>query len=533
MLWCLAATGASAAVWQWSVPMGEGRAFLWVPPDCQRIRAFVVAQNNMIEGGILDSAALRETLGQLGIAEVWVAPPFDGRFLFDQGAGDRFNGMMKALADDSGYRELAVAPVIPMGHSACASYPWNFAAWDPARTLAVLSVHGDAPQSDRTGSGKPNPDWGDRNIDGVPGLMVMGEYEWHDDRLTPALAFRARHPQTPLAMLAEPGHGHFDYCEPLIKFLGMFIRKAAGARLPVSDIPSDQPPKLRPVDPRTGWLVERWHPGIGRTIPPAPFDKYTGDPRQAFWEFDEESARANQDYLADQLGKRPQLLGWMQDGQVLPQADTLNQVTLRFEPGADGVTFPLAAAFLDRVGDGAKNLARWTGQPVGTLLGHATGGGPIVLSRITGPVAKLGPNTFELALDRSCSTKDNRNLDIWLLASQPGDDQYKSAVQQAIMHVPRNTRGTPQHISFPAIPDQPSGVSLVPLAATSDAGAAVHYYVREGPAEVDGDKLRITPIPPHARYPVKVTVVAWQWGHAAEPQLDTAEPVEREFSILK
>ena len=143
-------------------------------PDCSHVRAVVLGQNNMIEGGILEHSAMREALGRLGIAEVWVAPPFDRRFLFDQGAGERFDAMMRALADDSGYGELAFAPIVPLGHSACASYPWNFAAWNPARTLAILSVHGDAPQTDRTGSGKPNPDWGDRRIDGVPGLMVDG-----------------------------------------------------------------------------------------------------------------------------------------------------------------------------------------------------------------------------------------------------------------------------------------------------------------------------------------------------------------------
>ena len=77
----LLAGRAAAAVWQWSVPMGDGRAFLWVPPDCRQVRAVIVGQNNMIEGGILEHPALRAALGSLGIAEVWVAPPFDGRFL--------------------------------------------------------------------------------------------------------------------------------------------------------------------------------------------------------------------------------------------------------------------------------------------------------------------------------------------------------------------------------------------------------------------------------------------------------------------
>jgi hypothetical protein len=298
---------APAEVWQWSVPMQNGRAFLWIPEGCKQVRAVVVGQHNMIEQGILEHPDLRKTLADLGVAEVWIAPPFDGVFQFDHGAGDKFNAMMKALADVSGYGELEFAPIIPLGHSACASYPWNFAAWNPGRTLAVLSVHGDAPQTNRTGSGHPNPDWGDRSIDGVPGLMVMGEYEWVEDRLQPLMDFQAKHPQVPLAMLAEPSSGHYNYNDRLIDFLGMFIRKAVAERLP-ADEPLDKAPVLKPIDPKQGWLVERWHLNKGRTIPPAPYAKYTGDRAQAFWCFDEEMARAIENYSADQPGKLPQLI---------------------------------------------------------------------------------------------------------------------------------------------------------------------------------------------------------------------------------
>src|SRR5471032_2540254 len=96
---------ASAAEWQWSMPMEKGRAFLWIPEGCKQVRAVVVGQHNMIEQGILEHPDLRKTLADLGIAEVWIAPPMDGVFRFDQGAGDKFNAMLKALADVSGYGE--------------------------------------------------------------------------------------------------------------------------------------------------------------------------------------------------------------------------------------------------------------------------------------------------------------------------------------------------------------------------------------------------------------------------------------------
>ena len=78
--------------------------------------------------------------------------------------------------------------------------------------------------NDEDRNGKPRIDWGDHNIDGVPGLMVMGEYEWWEDRITPAFEFMAKHPKTPLAFLADAGHGHFDYSDEMVFFLAMFIR---------------------------------------------------------------------------------------------------------------------------------------------------------------------------------------------------------------------------------------------------------------------------------------------------------------------
>jgi hypothetical protein len=433
---------------------------------------------------------------------------------------------MDALADVSGYSELHFAPVIPIGHSACATYPWNFAAWNPGRTLAILSVHGDAPQTTRTGNGKPRIDWGDRNIDGVPGLMVMGEYEWSEDRLTPALEFIAKHPRTPMAFLADAGHGHFDYGDGLVSFLAMFIRKAAQQRLP-RDCPLDAPVPLKPIDPTTGWRMDRWRKDQSPTAPAAPYSNYVGDTKQAFWCFDEEMAAATESCYAANRGKKPQLIGFVQGGQTY-SGEPANP---KFLPDADGITFHLTARFLDAVSGSGTNPARCSGLPNGTPLGHATGVAPIVISKIVGPVAKLGPETFALRLDRSVYTANGRNNDIWLVAHHPGDETYKSIVQQAIIRVQPNKDGIAQQITFPRIADQVEGVSTIPLAATSNANLPVSYYVRDGPADVEGDILRITPIPPRSKIPINITVVAWQWGRMTEPKVQTAATVEITFNI--
>jgi hypothetical protein len=528
---------ASSAEWQWSVPMGKGRAFLWIPPQCHQLRGVVVGQHNMIEQGILEHSIFRKTLADENIAEVFIAPPFDFVFQFDKDAGERFDDMLKRLAEVSGYTELNSAPVVPLGHSACASFPWNFAAWNPSRTLAVLSIHGDAPLSRFTGSGRPNPDWGNRTLDGIPGLMVMAEYEWGDsehgvDRLSPALDYRNRHPGTPLAMLAEPGNGHFNYSDDLVTYLAMFVRRAAEDRLPAT-MPVNGAPVLKPVDPARGWLLERWRLNQPRKFQPAPVADYKGDPKEAFWCFDREMALATQNYMADQPGKLPQLLS-VSDGQMAIDNSCGEPVEPRFIPEADGVTFHLKTAFMDHVpGDTThnQNAARWAYLPAGSPLGHATGGGPIQLHWIVGPAIQIGSNTFRFNLNRVSSTEDKRNLDIWVWASHLGDAKYKSMVQQAVIRVPQNTEGAPQTIAFPEISDVKAGAKSVKLNATSDAGTKVSYYVLDGPAEVEDDTLKFTPIPPRAKFPVRVTVVAWQHGLSGERKIQTATPVVRGFVV--
>ena len=70
------------------------------------------------------------------------------------------------------------------------------------------------------------------------------------------------------------------------------------------------------------------------------------------------------------------------------------------------------------------------------------------------------------------------------------------------------------------------------LGATSSAKAPVYYYVREGPAEVDdAGVLTFTGIPPRSKYPIAVTVVAWQWGRSIEPLMQSAKLVKRTFVI--
>lgn len=521
-----------AAVWQWSAPV-EGivspetqaapRAFLWIPPTCQTLRGVVLGQHNMEEEPILEHPGFRKALAALNFAAVWITPPLGMDLQADASLGGRFEGILRALGIASGYTELGAVPVVPIGHSAAASFPWSFAAWKPERTLTAISISGQWPYATDPGIPKLSSD----ALNGVPGLVILGEYEWAADRAGEGLKQRREHPRLPLTFLAEPGGGHFDVSEAKVDFLAFYLQKAAQYRLPTQE---GQP--LRKLDPsREGWLVERWRRDQTRKNPAGSVAQYSGDPGQAFWCFDQETAQRIEAFGHEHEKKKAQLVGYEQAGITVGQdKNTHQQVTLPFLPEPDGITFKLRGTFLDAVPEGRP--VKWTQLSAAAEIGHASNGGPVVMQRICGPVTQLDPETFQIAFGGLGFDNPRRSGEIWLMASHPGDGEYKRAVQQALLKIPvRNTAGVAQRITFAPLPDQKSGTTTVPLVAASDSGEKVRFYVREGPAWVDGDTLHLTPLPPRTRFPVKVTVVAWQWGRSIEPKLQSAEPGERTFEI--
>lgn len=540
ILTVLAVLPAHSAEWQWSVAVrsehpenGPARAWLWVPPDCKKIHGVIVAQHNMEEVSILENPKFRAALAKMDFAEVWVAPFFDHLFRFDEGAGETFNGMMANLADESGYAELSFAPVVPLGHSAAASWPYYFAAWNPGRTLCALSVSGQWPYF-RDKSFAPDI-WGDRNIDFVPSLESMGEYEAANDWSREGLRERQQHPLMPLSMLANPAQGHFASTDAKVEYLALYIKKAVQYRMP-KNWDATSAPKLVPVDPtKTGWLSDKWRLNVKPAASAAPVGEYQGDQNQAFWFFDKELAQATEEYEAADRGLKPQLVGYIQDGQMVPQHNEHLQVDLKFEPEADGVTFKLSASFYKTVPGGSPRPTDWADLPVGSPIGHAADSNAISIDRICGPFEKISADSFIVRFQKETLLATNaQNFELVFVATHPGDADYKPAVQQAHMFIPaRNTQGARQRINFPVIPDQKAGTKTLELNAVSDANAPVRYFIREGPAEIDGAILKFTKIPSRAKFPVKVTVVAWQYGRSSEPKLKTADPFAREFLIRR
>lgn len=540
ILLCLVmAFHAYPAEWQWSVTIpsvvsgetgGHPEAFLWIPYDCREVKAVVVGQHNMCEETIFENPFFRERMRQSGIAVVWITPVLDFPWDVGTGCNDALLGALDDLADVSGYGELAHVPIVPVGHSAMATFPWNFAAWNPDRTLAVVSYHGDAPRTNLTGYGGANIEWGrTRNIDGIPGLMVEGEYEWWEARVNPALAFRMMYPESCISFLCDAGRGHFDVSDRTADYIGIFIQKALEYRMPDADVSG-----MTRLDPEDGWLAERWRTGTPgpqgevrtaslarqpKRAQPAPYPEYRGDRHDAFWYFDEEMAMMTEDIYRQEHDMRPQYLGFVQDGR-LAAYDSSAHVTysLPFRPLEDGVTFHLKAVYTDSL----RSRIVSPGE-------HSAG--QTVIDRVCGPVRKVDDTTFVLDFYRMGTDNPKRTGSITLVAASEGDSEYKATVQELNISVPYPlTSGKRQSILFPSLPDVAEGTEDIRLDAVSDSGLPVRYYVKAGPAEIIGNRLVFTRIPPRSKFPVKVTVVAWQYGILGSVQ--TAGPVVREFYIL-
>lgn len=515
-----------AQEYQWSVAIkgfvseetkDNPRAFLWIPQNCKELRGIIFGQHNMCEEAIFDHPFFRKAMSEIGFGIIWISPGIDQEWDVRDGCQGVFDETMAALAVLSGYSELGQIPIVPLGHSAMATFPWNFGAWNPQRTLAIVSYHGDAPRTNLTGYGRENLEWGrSKHIDGIPGLMIEGEYEWWESRVNPALAFKMMYPASCISFLCDAGHGHFDVSDEVVDYITLFIKKACEYRFSKNK-QFGLPVTLFAIDPQSGWLAERWHPEQKKRIKPGLFTAYKGDRHDAFWYFDKEMAMATENYYRSKKGKLSQYLGFSQNGHLLPFSPAkhphFNITALQHE--IEGLTFNLSANFTDStrqsfVKDHDKGL--------------------IHIDRICGPVKKINDSTFCIQFYRMGMTNAKRTNDIWLAAINKGGDRYKGVVQQLNIRIDYPLdKGKPQCISFSRLEDIKKGTSVVRLDATTDQKLPVSYYVKEGPAEIDGNVIKILEIPPRAKFPLKVTVVAWQYG--VKGLVQSAEPVERSFYI--
>lgn len=507
----------TASVYQFSVPVGNRTAYLWVPENCQYVRGLIIAYENMLERNWLESPVVRKAAAQENLGFIWLADgkPTNITWESKPDAVESLQQMFADLANESGYAEIENAPLIVTGHSWNGRIAWTYVNANPARVIASMPI--------RT---YPMPDT--LAFSGIPLCYIVGEttelpqfndgrpgdrdFYWPIVRQT-AVALRTSNEDNLIGVATNPGGNHTDWNEKQSKLVALFIRKACQYRLP-NQKPADGKVELKPIAKETGWLTDTGGMEPDR-FEPAPYKDYQGDPKKAYWFFDEEMARAAVKFCGDRKRREKQMPTFIQDGKILPVTKS-GYVDIPFKPENDGITFSLDGGFLAEVPEGLVDA--------GKKLNHTPANFSYRVN--SGSAYQTGKNTFQIQFDRQTF----RTPLIQII--QEENEQFRRALQPGKLNIQaKNKEGKPQQIMFPEIADQKFGIKQLKLNATSDTKMQVRYYVKAGPAIVENDRLVFTEIPPRTKFPVKVTVVAWQYGRTVEPKVQSADPVERSFWI--
>ena len=568
-----------AALYQWSDDPGykNARNYLWIPEDCKRIRGLIYVIKNLNEGFMAEDPLIREVCRKqrLGIAYISQDPRSRGKFVEGRAAygypwswglsGDQrkdyedkaallkkpdsevpaekkaeikkelsaldatmraeadrnFQNDLDRLAEVSGYPEIAKAPIFIISHSMGGLPAWFMPLFLPER------VWGSIPY--KTGCGwNPPSNVATNHPDNIPYLYINQEpipSALVKSSGTGGLDGRKAGNNFLVGRVVDWGGIHFDYNEDLVRIVAMFIDKAAQRRLP-DEIPTDGSlPKLKEIKPESGWLASAIDDSIPMEM--APESDFRGDKTKAFWYFDKEMADAAVNHLLTERSKKPQSLGILANGKpVEPNVAHWGELVASANensPDPEGLSVKIEGIFLPDRKVGQERTPEPTGHGDPSLIEVALTGGSSVV--------KTGKDTFQPLSWNSEGFPNN-----WLVVRHPGDKEYARTTYQ-IMSTAPDTRfkGQGQTIKFDPIRDVKAGTEKLTLKAESNIpGMKVSFHVISGPAElVDGNTLRFTPIPPGAKYPMKVIVMAYQLGCAKEPLVKEAPLVVREFTITK
>lgn len=533
-----AATTRSAQnqIFQWQIsaenegwPDGsknKSTLYLWIPESVRQVRGVIVMATNVPEHMLVGHEAIRRACAENDLALVWGVPtfwrfgkaapalggePIDVKLLPGSDAIQVafLEKLLTALAEKSGYTELATAPWLPIGESMHLQMVIGLINQRPDRTIAGICVKNPQNPQNKTvpllwtlGTGQ---EWGQTKGDLRETYVTDAAHysAWIRDRAASSW---------PLSLIVESGTGHFYCSDAMAAHFGRYISAACRARLS-----TDGSPALRPVNLASGVLAHLPLPGqTDLTVTSYPESNDTTRARP--WFFDAALARDAQTITATAWDAAPQFALFTSDDpgvQIEPFA--LNSVT-KLTITTDG-EFTVRATLADRIPEpfvaAGTALARAPGEPS--------------VEWICGPFAPVpgSPGRFQVSLDRAW---ENGSAS-YIIARHEGDATHRRIVQPANLMLKENSTGTPQKITFPALADIPLGTKSLTLAAVADSGLPVTYFVVSGPAIIREGQLVFTPLPPRSRLPVEITVAAWQWGRATEPQIRTAPIVRQTFRM--
>ena len=389
----LAGGESEPALFDYSCGETGNKAMLRLPRPDKEVKALLYTHQNMTEEVLFRSKRFTDRMDSLGVAMAFIQ---NGSQNWDVKAGcqERFETIIKDFAEGTDHPEILNAPIIPFGHSAQATFPWNFAAWNPDKTLCVISYHGDAPRTNLCGYGRENLEWGrTRNIDSIPGLMVMGEYEWWEARLRPALAFKMMYPDSRISFLCDAGKGHFDLCDDTLDYMAAFIEKSLGN------------PR-----PDNGVYFSKWNED----------GTESADFHEQFWYFDQDMADWTKRRYDETKGKQMQYVSAKINGAAIvynPDSHIKMIVDL------DDREFTLEPFFTDAT----------RGMPTDR---HADVKPKVTL--ISGPAIQTGEYSFKYDPDYFGFDPKRLWSGITLCIEADGDSDYKSAVQELNIRIKEN-----------------------------------------------------------------------------------------------
>jgi hypothetical protein len=518
---CTATAGDVVFQYAISVPLKKGNAtaFLWVPAQAKQVRGILMAGMTLAERELVKDPHIRKACEAEQLAIVFLTTGL--------GSVD-IPQVLDEFAKVSGYRELSVAPLFFVGHSAGGPQAKAAAAKFADRCFGVMQYRGGAPS------------WEPPLPPGIPALMMLGQFDefgkammrddkgrenWENGR-DEMIKFRSLDSANLGSIVIEPGAGHFAWSDRSARYFAIFLRKAAQARIPDWPIDAKSPVACKRIDPATGWLADLSIKTPGEHAPAA-FNDYRGDKGRAAWHFDRETALATSSYHKG-IGKKDQFIRWTDTYSVDAGARFFFNEIKWVKDGQTFTVHPVYAETYPKTQKDGKG-PRWAlaGKPVG----HSQA--PIHVRTVGGPFVAVGPHTFRMRFDALApATGTGRGT---FLAFSEGDAEYRYTEQVGMM--PKGfatlTTGKDQKITFPPIGDLKADAAPVPLRATSDSGQPVEYYVARGPAIIEDGKLRLAEIPFRATYPLEIEIVAYQFGSALEPKVKTAAPVSQQVRIRK
>jgi hypothetical protein len=495
--------------------------YLWIPEQCKQLKGLVIMCTNVPEHMLAGHPAIRKACAANDLGIIWSTPTFmnfrksvdkDNKALnmaLEYKTAINFlQQMLDGLAAKSGYQEVSTVPWLPLGES--------------GHLLMVDALLEQSPQRCIAGVYLKNNHLPPHNRE-VPVLTIFGSaQEWGQDKtdirstwndIDKAYGYvigqRKLYPSWPFSYAIDGTSGHFDCSEKITHFVADYIDEITKKRVSPSGA-------LMSLTLEKGFVAELPVPGHENS-PIKPFNRVDTSSLKSPWYLTMDMASTAQKIARINWHSATQLPLFLDDSGKI--ADHSFNGISRIKPtlsDTDGITFTVSGIMADTIPAGFLN--------VGQKLSKA----PFKPSVewVSGQFKPLGNGKFRIMLDRSWPNTAN-----YVGLRQPGTDNVRAIFQPSGLTLTKNESGQPQKITFQPIPDVNAHVKRVALHASSDAGLKVEYYVESGPAIILGNELVLTRIPPKSKFPVAVTVAAWQWGRSALPKVKMAQIVKQTFFI--